>query len=33
MKPDDPKTIEAILKKMDKDCAIRSVLSMLGGKT
>lgn len=32
MKQDDPKTIETVLRRMDKDCAIRSVLSVLGGK-
>lgn len=32
MKTDDPKSIKNVLDKMDVDCAIRSVLSSIGGK-
>ena len=32
MKNDDPKSIEALLSRMDKDCATRAILSVIGGK-
>ena len=32
MKLEDPGSIEVILSRMDKDCATRAVLSVLGGK-